>query len=131
MSVVFLSTEDIIFIHRNTIEIEGGIDGLRDRALLESAAMMPQQSFGGEYLHPDLPSKGAAYLYHLCKNHPFLDGNKRVAAMSCLVFLKCNGATSLPPPEALRDNVLAVASGKLTKSELTNWTRSWVKEGPS
>ena len=119
--VRFLSVDDVLAIHENTIAREGGLGGLRDAGLLESAVLMPQQQFGGEYLHPDLPAMEAAYLFHIAQNHAFHDGNKRTAALATLVFLSLNGVESLPTPEALERTTLAVAASEVGKSELTEW----------
>ncbi len=117
----FLSVDDVLAIHENTIAREGGLGGLRDAGLLESAVLMPQQQFGGEYLHPDLPAMAAAYLFHIAQNHAFHDGNKRTAALATLVFLSLNDVESLPTPEALERTTLAVAASEVGKSELTEW----------
>jgi death-on-curing protein len=69
----------------------GGSPGLRDSALLESAVAAPQATEGGEALLKDVVEIAAAYLYYLCSNHPFVDGNKRTALAACLVFLEANG----------------------------------------
>ncbi len=117
----FLSVDDVLAIHEDTIEHEGGKAGLIDAGLLESAIMMPQQRFGGKYLHPTLASKAAAYLFHIAQNHPFHDGNKRAAAMAALVFLEVNGVRRLPTPKGLQRITLSVAAGETTKEELTEW----------
>lgn len=124
--VRFLSVEDVLAIHESTIAVEGGQSGLRDTGLLESATLMPQQQFGGDYLHADTAAMAAAYLFHLSQNHPFLDGNKRVAALSALVFLRVNGVESLPDPESLEGMTMAVASSEVGKSELTKWMRQQI-----
>ncbi|EMG36439.1 death-on-curing family protein [Desulfocurvibacter africanus PCS] len=121
--VRFLSVEDVMAIHADTLQIEGGCSGMRDLGLLESAVMMPMQQFSGRYLHPDLASMAAAYLFHLVQNHSFIDGNKRVAAASMLVFLVSNGVEIPPEPEELEDKTLAVAAGRVGKAELTTWLR--------
>lgn len=72
------------------ITAHGGAPGLRDAALLESAVAAPQASFGGEPLMKDGVEVAAAYLFYLCRNHPFVDGNKRTALAACLVFLESN-----------------------------------------
>jgi death-on-curing protein len=72
----FLSVDDVMTLHRIAIEDQGGDPALRDRGLLESAMAMPQQQFGGAYLHDSIPAMAAAYAFHVCKNHPFADGNK-------------------------------------------------------
>ena len=122
--VRFLAVADVLTIHENTIEHEGGMAGLRDPGLLESAVLMPQQRFGGEYLHPGLAEMAAAYLFHIAQNHAFHDGNKRTAALAALIFLDVNGASSLPPPDDLERMTLAVAASEATKDELTEWMRA-------
>ncbi len=122
----FLSVDDVLAIQENTIAVEGGLGGLRDAGLLESAVLMPQQRFSGEYLHVDLAAMAAAHLFHIAQNHAFQDGNKRTAALATLVFLSINGVESLPTPEALDRMTLAVASSEVGKAELTEWTRSQI-----
>ena len=119
----FLSVEDVLAIHEDTIRHEGGLGGLRDPGLLESAVTMARQSFGGKYLHRGLAAMAAAYLYHVAQNHPFHDGNKRTGAMAALVFLHINGVEALPDPDDLEQATLRVASGELSKAELTGWFR--------
>lgn len=119
----FLSVDDVLAIQEDTIRHEGGLSGLRDPGLLESAVTMARQSIGGEYLHPDLPGMAAAYLYHIAQNHPFHDGNKRAAAMAALIFLHVNGVETLPGPDDLERTTMRVASGELSKAELTAWLR--------
>ena len=120
----FLSVEDVLAIHEDTIAHEGGLAGIRDPGLLESAVLMPQQQFGGEYLHPGLAEQAAAYLFHIAQNHPFHDGNKRAAVMAALVFLSVNGVDDLPPASELEEVVLRVASSAMSKRELTEWWKN-------
>ncbi|TGK48734.1 type II toxin-antitoxin system death-on-curing family toxin [Leptospira bouyouniensis] len=115
---IFLSIEDVIQIHKNQIDLYGGAADIRDYGLLESAIHQPMTTFDGESLHPSLFDKAAAYLYYLCKNHPFLDGNKRVALASTLVFLDINGYDLLDPNEILYDFVIGVAEGKFKLEEI-------------
>ena len=124
----FLSVDDVLAIHEDTIAREGGLGGVRDHGLLESAVMMPQQQFGGQYLHEGIVAMAAAYLFHIAQNHAFHDGNKRAAVMSALVFLDVNGITALPEPEELEQATLSVASGQMTKSELADWLRKEIGE---
>lgn len=119
----FLAVADVLLIHENTIHHEGGMAGLRDPGLLESAVLMPQQQFGGEYLHLGLAEMAAAYLFHIAQNHAFHDGNKRTAAMAALIFLDANGVTRLPAPDELERMTLAIAAGEATKSQLIEWMR--------
>ena len=90
MEPVFLSLDEVQEIHEQQIERYGGSSGLRDGGALESATVTPQATFGGEFLHTSTPAMAAAYLFHLCQNHPFLDGNKRVGANAAITFLLIN-----------------------------------------
>ena len=83
-----LSTEAVLAIHEQVLSAHGGGAGLRDRALLESAVAAPKARFGGEPIISDVVELAAAYLFYLCKNQPFVDGNKRTALASCLVFFR-------------------------------------------
>ena len=127
-TIRFLSVDDVLAIHENTIANEGGSAGLRDPGLLDSAVLMPQQQFGGSYLHDDLAAMAAAYLFHIASNHPFIDGNKRAAAMSALVFLDVNGVRNLPPSDEMTEVTLKVASGQMSKSELIDWVRGGIND---
>jgi death-on-curing protein len=89
--VLFLTINDVLSIHQKMIERYGGDPTIRDLGLIDSAVMMPQQSFAGSYLHPSVASMAAAYLFHLCSNRGFGDGNKRTAVGAALVFLDVNG----------------------------------------
>jgi death-on-curing protein len=90
MEPAFLSLDEVLEIHEQQIERYGGSSGLRDAAGLESAVATPQATFGGEFLHTSIPAMAAAYLFHLCQNHPFIDGNKRVGANAAITFLRMN-----------------------------------------
>ena len=116
----FLTLEDVLEIQCEQIDRYGGSHGLRDRAGLESALAVPQATFGGEWLHPTIPAMAAAYMFHLCQNHAFIDGNKRVGANAAIVFLLLNGWELLFTEAELVDVVLRVASSQLGKPELTD-----------
>lgn len=113
-----LTIEIVLEIHHEAITQFGGSDGLRDRALLESAIAAPQATFGGVSPFEDTVDVAAAYLYYLCSNHPFIDGNKRVALGSCLVFLQLNGYTPAPDSDQWENLTLAVAAGALGRDEV-------------
>ncbi len=115
MATVFLAVSDIMVIHQRVIEEFGGDPGLRDRGLLESATAMPRATFGGDFLHPQLNDMAAADHFHLCKNHPFIDGNKRVALAAAEVFLLVNGCELVAPDEALEKLTIDVAGGSVSK----------------
>jgi death-on-curing protein len=123
VAVDFLSREDVLRIHRDQIERYGGSLGVRDRGLLESALAMPRAGFGGQYFHPELPDMGAAYLFHLVRNHPFIDGNKRVGLAACLVFLELNGFAFSASNAALAGLTLGVAEGRVSKSAVAEFVR--------
>lgn len=112
---IFLTLAEIIDIHADQIKRYGGQAGVRDFGLLESALAQPEASFAGEWLHRDLLEMAAAYAYHLCQNHPFVDGNKRAALASALVFLELNGISLVDPKGALKEAMLAIASGIMEK----------------
>jgi death-on-curing protein len=86
--------------------------------------------FGGEYLHPALAKMAAAYLFHICRNHAFNDGNKRVAVLSALIFLRAHGIERLPEPEDLEAVTLEVAAGERGKDGLTDWLCGVVGDHP-
>ena len=118
MTLRFLTLEDILFLHQDQIARHGGMAGLRDLGLLEAALATPTMSFGGDYLHDGLPHMAAAYLFHIAKNHPFLDGNKRTALAAAIAFLGINGWVMDADPDELAETVLGVAGGTITKSAL-------------
>jgi len=106
-------------IHKEAIARFGGSEGVRDGALLESAVAAPQASFGGRSPYRDLTEVAAAYLFYLCRNHPFVDGNKRAALGACVIFLRLNGVEPKPDGPAWEELVLAIASGSLDREEAT------------
>jgi death on curing protein len=126
MTVRFLSIAELQIIHERVIAAHGGSLGIRDRGLLESAASVPAAQFGGESLHADLPSMAAAYLFHLCKNHPFLDGNKRVALAAADVFLELNQFDLNTTDLELETLTLGVADGSIGKEEAIEFFRAHV-----
>ena len=121
MEPLFLSLEEVLEIHRQQIERYGGASGVRDLSLLESAIAQPQASFSNEFLHASIPAMAAAYLFHICCNHPFVDGNKRVAANAAITFLLINDWEPTFTEDALVDTVLAVASSSMTKEDLVRF----------
>ena len=116
----FLAVTDVLTIHEEQIEAYGGIRGIRDEGLLESAVMMAQASFGGEYLHADLFEMAAAYAFHIAENQTFLDGNKRTALVSALVFLDINGCLILDDEMKLYDAMIAIANKEMDKYDLAD-----------
>jgi death on curing protein len=131
MEPVFLSLDEALEIHQQQIERYGGSLGLRDAAGLESAVATPQATFGGEFLHVSIPAMAAANLYHLCQDHPFVDGNKRVGANAAVTFLVMNNWEPTFDTEELVEVVLAVASGGLSKPRLIEIFESRCKPLPT
>jgi death-on-curing protein len=86
---------------------------------------MPAATYGGQFLPTDIQEMAAAYLFHLVKNHPFLDGNKRVGAVAALVFLALNGYDFDAPEDDFADMVLAVARGEMSKAEVAGFIHRW------
>jgi death on curing protein len=124
----FHLTVDIVReIHARAIENFGGSDGVRDLALLESAVAAPQASFGGKSPYEDLPEVAAAYLFYLCRNHPFIDGNKRAALGGCLVFLRLNGIEPDKDGPEWEQLTLDVASSTLDRAETTACLRKLLR----
>ncbi len=120
-SVVFLSVEDVLEIHRRVIQEFGGSSGIRDRGRLEAAVAMPRSTFGGQELHRGLAEKAASYHFHLCVNHPFIDGNKRVAVVAAEVFLLINGHELVASDEDVANLTFGVAGGRLSKGDVTEF----------
>ena len=125
---LFLTLSDVLNIHTNQIEQYGGSHGVRDMHLLQSALAQPEASFGGVWLHEDLYEMAAAYAFHIAQNHPFIDGNKRAALASAIVFLKINECSPVGSQDAAADALLKLASGKLSKKDFAALLRSFPKE---
>jgi death on curing protein len=115
----FINKQIVLQIHQRQIEKFGGSLGLRDSGLLESALAQPEATFGGELLHSTIAEQAAAYLYHIAKNHPFIDGNKRTAFAVMDTFLRVNGYKLALTDDDAYDLVLAVVDGRLDKADLT------------
>ena len=129
-SLKHLTLEAVKAIHREVLAAHGGAAGIRDQTLLESAVAAPQASMMGQPLISDPLEIAAAYLFYICRNHPFLDGNKRTALAACLVFLENNGL--LPdrklPIDEWEQFVLDVASSKINRGETTRRLRKLLKK---
>ena len=128
MAISYLTLDEVLAIHAHQIERYGGSFGIRDRSLLESALAMPRATFGGEDLHANLEEKAAAYLFHLVKNHPFVDGNKRVGLATSLAFLRFHGIVIRATDDELVDLVLRIAAGRCSKAEVAVFLASHVVE---
>lgn len=120
---LFLTLDEVLAIHADQIRRYGGRTRLRDLGLLHSALGMPETTFDGEFLHGTLFEMAAAYLFHIARNHPFADGNKRTALMCALVFLGLNGQRLEAESGALYELVDGVAAGSVDKSEVSVFLR--------
>lgn len=116
----FLTLAEVLETHADQIEKYGGADGVRDINLLSSAIAMPSAAFSGSFLHSDIYEMAAAYAFHISQNHPFVDGNKRTALASALVFLELNGITISDHRGKLFDAMMSIAKGKLDKTRFAN-----------
>ncbi len=117
----------VLKLHHDQLESLGGTAGIRDEGLLESALAQPQATFGGQLLHPTLPEQAAAYLYHLAKNHPFVDGNKRTAFAVMDTFLRINGYRLDLSADATYQMVLDVVEDKMSKEALGEFLQKHIK----
>ena len=123
-----LSIGSVREIHAEAIRQFGGLRGIRDENLLASAVLAPQSSFGGKSPYADIVEIAAAYLFYICKNHPFLDGNKRTAMMAAIVFLRFNGIEPKADSEQWEKLMLDVAASKLDRDATTRRLRKLVKQ---
>src|SRR5580704_15132794 len=119
----FGSVAAVLEIHAEAISMFGGSAGIREMALLESAVAAPQASFGGESVYTDLIEVAAAYLFFICRNHPFVDGNKRAALGACIVFLRLNGIEPQSDGQPWEDLTLEVAASSLDRDQATQRLR--------
>lgn len=116
-----LTKEQVVHIHRLLIRETGGSEGIRDEGLLESALNAPFQTFDGEELYKTVQSKAAKLGYYLIKNHPFIDGNKRIGILVFIVYLELNGIEITATDDELIQLGLGLAEGSVTDKEFLNW----------
>lgn len=129
----FLTIEETMAFHSIAIREYGGSLGLRDRGALESALAMPRQSIGGDYAHNFPFMMAAAYAFHIAKNHPFVDGNKRVALLCCTTFLRLNCYSLASEGAEAADAILTMLDpsvGGAGKDKFAAWFESSCRELP-
>jgi death-on-curing protein len=119
----FLSLSQILFLHQRLIQKSGGTTGLRDMAALESAVAQPKMTFDEKDLYPSLTDKAVALGYSLIKNHPFIDGNKRICHAAMEVFLVINGYEIVASVADQEEIILKLATGKMERAELVHWLK--------
>ena len=119
--MIRLSKPQILLLHEQLIAETGGSSGLRDEGMLDSALNSPFQTFGGEDVYPSLQQKAARLCFGLVKNHPLVDGNKRIGAHAMLVFLALNGIELQHTQSELSDVILQLAAGEIEATDLLRW----------
>ncbi len=117
----FVSLAEVLHLHRAIIETSGGAKGLRDLGVLESAVAQPRATFDGDDLYPALVDKAAALAFAIIQGHPFVDGNKRVGHAAMEVSLLLNGYEIGATVDEQERAIIAVASGELSRTKLTEW----------
>jgi death-on-curing protein len=118
---IWLDVDEAIDMHAEQLSIFGGPEGIRDRGMLESALMRPVNQW--HYGETDMAALAAAYAFGLARNHPFVDGNKRIAFLAMLAFLRMNGIHFAPEPGQATHIILSLAAGEVSEASLTRWIR--------
>lgn len=121
----YLTPEQVLFIHSRLIDETGGLHGIRDLGLLQSAASRPRTTFGGRELYPDVFHKAAALMESLIKNHPFIDGNKRTAITSAGIFLEINGNFLETSQKELERFTLTIATERVSIQDSAEWFKKY------
>jgi death-on-curing protein len=124
----YLTLKEILELHRRIIQQSGGLTGIREAGMLESALAQPLMTFGGEELYPTIIEKASALSFSLIKNHPFLDGNKRIGHAAMETFLVLNGHEVNATVDEQEQVILKVASGELERDSFTDWLRAHIIE---
>jgi len=125
----YLALAEVLHIHEGVLAQTGGRLGIRDLSALQSALSQPKASAGGADAYPSLVEKAAALCYSLCSNHPFIDGNKRVAHAAMEVFLLLNGRKIWASVDEQEQLMLGIASGSLGREQLVAWLEAHSNRG--
>lgn len=128
MKPEFLTLDEVLALHADQLRRYGGRPGLRDLGLVQAAIATPTATFEGGYLHPTLHEMAAAYLFHLARNHPFVDGNKRVALAAALVFLRLNGVRIKASGQELYELVMSIADGRTGKADVAVFLKTHARK---
>ena len=121
-----LKKRQILLLHSALIAESGGSDGIRDEGLLDSAVNTPFQTFSGQDLYPTVLEKAVRLGFGLIRNHPFIDGNKRIGTHAMLVFLNLNSITLSYEDDELISTILSVASGEMDADDLLKWIQQHI-----
>jgi death-on-curing protein len=127
----YLTLNEVLDLHRRTIERSGGAERVRELGGVESAVAQPQMTFGGEELYPTIESKATALCFSLVMNHPFVDGNKRIGHAAMETFLVLNGCELVANVDDAEKVILMLAAGDLTREELLEWVGSNLQRLPT
>jgi death-on-curing protein len=122
----YLTLTEVLELYRRIIEQSGGSSGIANLGALESALAQPRMTFSGEELYPSIVEKASTIGFALIKNHPFLDGNKRIGHAAMEVFLVLNGFEISAPVDEQEQIILQVASSAIARDEFTEWLRSHI-----
>ena len=121
-----LKKRQILLLHSVLIAESGGSDGVRDEGLLDSAVNTPFQTFSGQDLYPTVLEEAVRLGFGLIRNHPFIDGNKRIGTHAMLVFLNLNSITLSYEDDELISTILSVASGEMDADGLLKWIQQHI-----
>jgi len=122
----YLTLNEVLELHHRLIELFGGAAGIRDLRALESALAQPRLTFGGEELYPTIAEKAASLGFSLIKNHPFVDGNKRVGHAAMETYLVLNGYEIDASADEQEQVVLQLAAGELGRGQFADWLRAHI-----
>jgi death-on-curing protein len=125
--MILLTANEVVELHEKLIAATGGSSGIRDIRLLESAVLGCYQSFGGEDLYPTIIEKAARMAFTICNNHPFIDGNKRVAVASMLIILRINDISLLYTQQELVTLGLGIADSSIDYKDIVTWINKHIK----
>lgn len=123
----YLTLGEVADLHRRLLEATGGAPGIRDLGALDSAIAQPKATFGGADLYPTLVEKAAALCFSLVRNHPFVDGNKRIGHAAMETFLVLNGTEIDAPIDDQERLMLDLAAGRIDRTQLTDWLRDHLR----
>jgi death on curing protein len=124
--IIFLTVDEVIAFHKIQIDESGGSYGIRDRGLLESAVETPKATFQGTYLHNDIYDMASAYMFHIIKNHPFVDGNKRTGTVAAFAFMFANNIEFSFSQDLVFEQAILIATSQLSKENLAKRFRSLI-----
>jgi death-on-curing protein len=124
MAIKFIPLQIVPLLHSDLVNRFGGSPAIRDRNSLEHALSQPKAKFDGKYVHQTIFAKAAAYGFHIARNLPYVDGNRRLALVLMDVFLQLNGRNLAAPEQDAYAIMMTLAAGRLSKSELAAWLKS-------